>query len=122
MKHKQFVFPINLNIRRLPMRLDHSALQQSMSRRNTLRLMGLGAATAAIPPILNACGAEQAQGQAPPAIPTPSELLMKEIPRTQEKVPAIGMGTFLTFDVLENQPRDNIQEVMRHFWKGGGPA
>jgi aryl-alcohol dehydrogenase-like predicted oxidoreductase len=118
MKHKQFVFLINTNIRRLLMSLDHSALRQSMSRRNTLRLIGLGAATAAIPPILNACGAEQAQGQAPP---TPSsELLMKEIPRTQERVPAIGMGTFLTFDVLENQPRDNIREVMRRFWTGGG--
>jgi diketogulonate reductase-like aldo/keto reductase len=49
-----------------------------------------------------------------------SDLLMKEIPRTNEKVPAIGMGTFLTFDVLESQPRDTIQQVMGRFWASGG--
>jgi diketogulonate reductase-like aldo/keto reductase len=100
---------------------SHQATEQSFSRRATLRLIGLGAASAVIPSVLNGCGTESAQGQAAsPVVNQSSELLTKEIPHTQERVPAIGMGTFLTFDVLENQPRDNIQQVMRGFWEGGG--
>jgi diketogulonate reductase-like aldo/keto reductase len=90
-----------------------SATERSLSRRTTLRLMGLGAVSAVIPTALSGYKPGQAQGQ-------PSPLITKEIPRTKEKVPAIGMGTFLTFDVLENQPRDNIRQVMRRFWEGGG--
>lgn len=100
---------------------SHQATERSLSRRTTLRLMGLGAASAVVPSILNGCATEPAQGQASsPVLNQSSELLTKEIPRTQERVPAIGMGTFLTFDVLENQPRDNIQQVMRRFWESGG--
>jgi aryl-alcohol dehydrogenase-like predicted oxidoreductase len=73
-----------------------------------------------LPAVLPACGAEQAQGQASLSLAQSTELITKEIPRTRERVPAIGMGTFLTFDVLENQPRDNLREVMRRFWEGGG--
>ncbi len=95
--------------------------ERSLSRRTALQLMGLGAASTLIPSILNGCGTEQAQGQASSPAPNQlSELITKEIPRTKERVPAIGMGTFLTFDVLANQPRDNIQQVMRRFWEGGG--
>lgn len=50
----------------------------------------------------------------------PSQAIIKSIPRTNEVVPAIGMGTFLTFDVLSDQPRDHLQDVMRRFWQGGG--
>jgi diketogulonate reductase-like aldo/keto reductase len=98
-----------------------SATERSLSRRTTLRLMGLGAVSAVIPMALSGSKTEQAKGQ--PSTPLrnlSSELIMKEIPRTKERVPAVGMGTFLTFDVLENQPRDNIRQVMRRFWAGGG--
>jgi diketogulonate reductase-like aldo/keto reductase len=97
------------------------ATERSLSRRTTLRLMGLGAVSAVIPMALSGSKTEQAKGQ--PSTPLrnlSSELIMKEIPRTKERVPAVGMGTFLTFDVLENQPRDNIRQVMRRFWAGGG--
>ncbi|MGF1569343.1 MAG: aldo/keto reductase [Nodosilinea sp.] len=81
----------------------------------------MSAASAVVPVALNGCGTELARGQvASPMLNQSSELLTKEIPRTQEQVPAIGMGTFLTFDVLANQPRDHIQQVMRRFWEGGG--
>lgn len=97
--------------------------ERSLSRRTTLRLMGLGAASAVIPSVLHGHGTGQAQAQAqesPPALNQSLELITKEILRTKERVPAIGMGTFLTFDVLANQPRGNIQQVMRRFWEGGG--
>jgi diketogulonate reductase-like aldo/keto reductase len=95
--------------------------ERSLSRRTTLRLLGLSAASAVIPAVVNGCGTRAAQGQASSPVQNQvSDLLMKEIPRTNEKVPAVGMGTFLTFDVLENQPRDAIQQVMRRFWESGG--
>lgn len=100
---------------------DHSHLtpERSLSRRTTLRLMGLGAASTVIPVVLNGCGAEQAQGQAP-APSQPSQLITKEIPRTKERVPAIGLGTFMTFDVKPDQSRDNLREVLRRFQAAGG--
>jgi diketogulonate reductase-like aldo/keto reductase len=45
--------------------------------------------------------------------------IMRRVPRTGEMVPAIGLGTFLTFDVLPGQSRDFIREVMRRMWEGG---
>jgi diketogulonate reductase-like aldo/keto reductase len=98
---------------------SHPTTEQSLSRRRTLRLMGLGAASTVIPSVLNGCGSGQAQAP-PSALNQSSELITKEIPRTKERIPAIGLGTFLTFDVLSNQPRDNIQQVMRRFIDAGG--
>ncbi|BAY41914.1 aldo/keto reductase (plasmid) [Nostoc sp. NIES-2111] len=95
--------------------------ERALSRRTTLQLMGLGAVSAVIPAVLNGCGTRTAQGQASWSVQNQaSDLLMKEIPRTNERIPAIGMGTFLTFDVLQNQPRNTIQQVIRRFWESGG--
>jgi diketogulonate reductase-like aldo/keto reductase len=47
-------------------------------------------------------------------------VITKTIPRTNEALPAIGLGTYLTFDVIPGDPRDNLREVMRRFWEGGG--
>lgn len=92
-----------------------------LSRRTTLRLMGLGAASAVIPAVVNGCETRAVQGQASSSVQNQTlDLLLKEIPRTNEKVPAIGMGTFLTFDVLQNQPRNTIEQVMGRFWERGG--
>jgi diketogulonate reductase-like aldo/keto reductase len=97
-----------------------AATERSLSRRTILQLMGLGAASATIPSVLHGC-TSRVQGQAsPPASNRTSPLITKEIPRTKERVPAIGLGTFLTFDVLSDRSRDNIQQVMRRFWDGGG--
>jgi diketogulonate reductase-like aldo/keto reductase len=96
------------------------ATERSLSRRNVLQLMGLGAASATIPAVLHGC-TNRVQGQAsPPASNRTSSLITKEIPRTKERVPAIGLGTFLTFDVLSDRSRDNIGQVIRRFWDGGG--
>lgn len=105
---------------------------QSVSRRTALKLTGLGTASAILTSALGSYNAGEAQSQLPQAesiqkrpttaqVPSaPHELLTKEIPRTKERVPAIGLGTFLTFDVMSDQPRDNIQEVIRRFWEAGG--
>jgi diketogulonate reductase-like aldo/keto reductase len=109
---------------------SYSLKPQSFSRRAVIRAMGIGAATAAFTPLVQR-GHQIAQGQTTPSQATPnqisqsgsnqtSQVITKPIPRTNEQVPAIGMGTFLTFDVLSDQPRDSIREVMRRFWDGGG--
>jgi diketogulonate reductase-like aldo/keto reductase len=49
--------------------------------------------------------------------PTP---IMRAIPKSGEFIPAIGLGTFETFDVLPGEPRDNIRETVRLFHELGG--
>ena len=76
-----------------------------------MKTLGIGAAAAAMPASL--LTATNAHAQAP-------DIITKKIPRTGEVIPAIGLGTYLTFDVLPGQPRENIREVIKRFWDGGG--
>jgi diketogulonate reductase-like aldo/keto reductase len=99
------------------------AIRRIVSRRSTLGLLGFGAACAALTPTLLQMAQAQNQTQNQPSQPAPnqpSQIITKEIPRTKKKLPAIGLGTFMTFDVLSNQPRDHLQQVMRRFWDAGG--
>ncbi|MGL5940373.1 MAG: aldo/keto reductase [Waterburya sp.] len=98
----------------------HSANSDStISRRQAIKIMGLGAATTVATSY--AFSNKQAKSQtAQSDLNQSSEIIIKEIPRTKERIPTIGLGTFLTFDVLSNQPRNNIQQVMQSFWENGG--
>ena len=49
-----------------------------------------------------------------------SGVITRKIPRSGELLPAIGLGTYLTFDLLPGAPRNNIREVIKRFWDGGG--
>ena len=50
-----------------------------------------------------------------------STLLIKSIPSTGEKIPAIGMGTWRTFDVSGNNAAQDVRtEVLRRFFEMGG--
>jgi diketogulonate reductase-like aldo/keto reductase len=82
------------------------------ARRDFFRTVGLSAAATALPGGLLASGAALAQ----PA----SAIITRKIPRTGEVLPAIGLGTYLTWDVLPGAPRDNIREILKRFWEGGG--
>ena len=82
------------------------------ARRDFLRTMGFGIAAAAFPAATLMPRALRAQSSV--------QVITKAIPRTGERVPAIGLGTFLTFDLLPGQNRDHLREVMRRFWDGGG--
>ena len=46
--------------------------------------------------------------------------LARPIPATGEKLPAVGLGTWLTFDVTRAADRAARGEVMRAFFDGGG--
>lgn len=112
----------------------HSLKPQAFSRRTIIKAMGMGAASTVLTPLaLNGC--QTAQSQTSQSLANPpiqvnriaqtnsnqaSDLITKQIPRTTERIPAIGLGTFLTFDVLKSQPRNHIQQVIRRFWEGGG--
>jgi diketogulonate reductase-like aldo/keto reductase len=64
------------------------------------------------------------RGFAPPAfgqgLSGAGPLNTKKLPKSDEVLPAIGMGTYLTFDVLPGKPREHLREVMRRFYEGGG--
>jgi hypothetical protein len=47
-------------------------------------------------------------------------IITRVIPKTKEVVPAIGLGTFMTFDVEPGGERDNLFEVTRRYWQAGG--
>lgn len=108
----------------------HSSNPQLFSRRTVIKAMGLGAATTTFTSLaLGGDRSAQSQVERNQTVQNsteqinttqPSGVITKSIPRTNEVVPAIGMGTFLTFDVLSDQPRDHLQDVMRRFWQGGG--
>ncbi|NEE00075.1 aldo/keto reductase [Phytoactinopolyspora halotolerans] len=50
----------------------------------------------------------------------PADLITKAIPGTDERLPTVGLGMFMTFDVLPGAPRDHLRDVVQRFWDGGG--
>ncbi|WP_235907736.1 aldo/keto reductase [Siccirubricoccus phaeus] len=102
------------------MQTDHGATAPEATRR---RLLGAGLGLGGAGMLPAGAVPAQAQAQAPGAAPAPAApragLLTRNIPRTQDSVPAIGLGTFLTFDLIPGAPRGHLQEVMRTYWDGG---
>ena len=51
-----------------------------------------------------------------------TELITRPIPRSPsgERVPAIGLGTFMTFDRVPPAPRAQLRSVLDTHWRGGG--
>ncbi len=82
-----------------------------LPRRDFIKGAAAGAAALSLPGLSLLPGTAQAQG---------GDLIMRRIPRSGEMIPAIGLGTYLTFDVLPGQPREHIREILKRFWDGGG--
>ncbi len=80
------------------------------SRRHALKALGLSTIALAAPGLL----------RSGPALAIPADIAMKVIPRTGETVPAVGMGTHMTFDIKPGKPREHLREVMKIFYDGGG--
>lgn len=113
-----------------------SSNPQAFSRRSVIKAMGISAAAALTPLALSRfqpaqsqinsnpgnqnSGSQSSGSQSSGSQNQASDTITKAIPSTNEKVPAIGMGTFLTFDVLREQPRDHLQQVMQRFRENGG--
>lgn len=79
-----------------------------MDRRNVLKILAMMAASPFIPINLKLLSA------------TP-KLILKKIPSSKEDIPAIGMGTWITFNVGSSKKlRDERVEVLRAFFQNGG--
>jgi diketogulonate reductase-like aldo/keto reductase len=71
------------------------------------------------------CGAAAVAQASISLLPTPilaqgRQPIMRAIPKTGEMIPAVGLGTFETFDVTPGEPRANVREVIRLFHAAGG--
>ncbi len=77
------------------------------TRRQTLRAMAATGLSAALRPSL--------------AQPQPRALLTRPVPSTGEALPAVGLGSWITFNVGDDPvARDACTEVMRNFVEAGG--
>jgi aryl-alcohol dehydrogenase-like predicted oxidoreductase len=75
-----------------------------MDRREALGFLAASAAVGSLPRI--------AHGEAPAAA--------RAIPATGEKIPPVGLGTWLTFDVTDAAQRRTRGEILREFFASGG--
>jgi diketogulonate reductase-like aldo/keto reductase len=89
------------------------------NRRRVLQIGGLGAAAAIAGGGLAAALTGEGPKQAPPR-PLTGELITRQIPGTDIALPAVGLGTFQTFDALPDDARAARAEVLRGFWDAGG--
>ncbi|MBY5386836.1 aldo/keto reductase [Rhizobium leguminosarum] len=90
----------------------------TIGRRRFLGAMGLTAASAAIAAETKA---QDTTGDAPlPSTPATEPVLTRTVPKTGERLTALGLGTFLTFDRRPGEARDDLREVFRRYVAGGG--
>lgn len=87
-----------------------------LTRRGFVGALGTGATMLTSVPILS--GATQAQAQSAPAAEGPART--KTIPRTEQELTTLGLGTFLTYDANPGDDRQHLNEVLRRFVAGGG--
>src|SRR3712207_512440 len=79
----------------------------SLTRRELVRQLAGGAAAALWPLVT--------------AAETRGPVLTRRVPSTGEAVPAVGLGSWITFNVGDDPAaRDNCAEVMRAFFDAGG--
>jgi len=81
-----------------------------LARRRILQAAGLGVAAITTPALLHS---RPVRASAP-------DVILRTIPRTNEQVPAIGLGTHMTFDIKPGKPREHLKEVLQIFYEGGG--
>ena len=81
-------------------------METQLTRRTILRLTGGMLVTAAVNPKF--------------ALAVQDKMILRKIPHTGETVPAIGIGSYNTFDVSSPTDRDSVREVFRLFSAMGG--
>jgi aryl-alcohol dehydrogenase-like predicted oxidoreductase len=87
------------------------------TRRQVLQIGGLGAAAAVAGGGVFAAVTDPAQS---PVAPAADSMIRRNIPGTEISLPAVGLGTFQTFDALPDDARAVRVEVLRRFWEAGG--
>ncbi len=88
--------------------------EDTLSRRKFLTFVAAAGAAAALRPSRAAARPEAAAAR-------PGPLLTRPIPSTGEKLPLVGLGSWITFNVGDDPAgRDSCAEVMRAFFAAGG--
>ena len=77
-----------------------------LSRRDFLRLAGVALGSAILNP---QC-----------VLGFQDKMILRKIPRSGEALPAVGIGSYLTFDVSDTSDLEHVREVMRLFTDLGG--
>lgn len=89
------------------------------NRRDIMKGVGLGLAMGTLA-TASLAGSVPATAQSASGTGSPSgSRILRSLPRSDNTVPAIGLGTFLTFDRLPGARRDSLREVVRIYWEGG---
>ncbi len=83
----------------------------SVTRRNLLQASGLAALAAGL-----AVGGSPARAQTT-SIPTGA--ITRQVGRTNETLTALGLGTFLTFDLLPGASREHLRDITRQYMEAG---
>ena len=84
-------------------------MPSSLTRREMLHLSAAAAGAVLLPSFKSR------------TIMSPNNIILRTIPSSGEKIPAIGMGTWLTFDAGDSVARrKQLSEVLRIFREGGG--
>ncbi|KAA0020270.1 aldo/keto reductase [Salinicola corii] len=92
--------------------------QPTMDRRGFLGTVGVAAAGLAMSTRVMAQG--QATETAAPVSGSGPEVLTRTLPRTGERITALGLGTFLTFDLKPGDRRGEIRQVFERYVAAGG--
>ncbi|MGP4114510.1 aldo/keto reductase [Streptomyces sp. 4N509B] len=98
---------------------DEPATAHGVTRRRVLRAGGGLAAAAAATAATDGRATAAPTPAAPPA-PERGDLIRRQVPKTGEWLPAIGLGTFMTFDTRQGADTAHVTEVVRRFWEEGG--
>jgi diketogulonate reductase-like aldo/keto reductase len=100
---------------------DETSGPATTSRRRFLEAAGLTAALAATTGTIDLAEAQSLPR--PSGVPTAAEAgrspIMRSTGRVAGSVTALGLGTFLTFDLLPGADREPLHEVTRRYLEGG---
>lgn len=86
-----------------------------------LFMAGAGAAAAGLGMAAAATAGKVLAQAAPPSgsgSATGASINLRALPKGGD-IPLIGLGTFLTFDLIPGTPREHLKEVVKAYWEGG---
>ncbi|WP_208353251.1 aldo/keto reductase [Pseudaestuariivita rosea] len=96
------------------------AKSHGTTRRGFLRSAASIGAIAATGPTAYAQVADTPSDTVADQVNPATDVITREIAATGQRIPALGLGTFLTFDTVPGQPREPLREVMTRFVEGSG--
>ncbi|MEP9377202.1 aldo/keto reductase [Aquabacter sp. CN5-332] len=102
--------------------MDAPKPEFTTDRRSFLGASAVGALATAMAAAPLAAGIAQAQTNAPAAPSggaSSQPVITRTIPSSNEAIPALGLGTFIVFDLLPGAKRDNLRDVMKTYFDAG---